>query len=184
MRVETYFGKDLEKLEVTRVEPNVAFLSVDDVPVLFDNMYLLDVEDRDLMLLLFMSHKKQEEIGNLFNVTQEAVSYQIKKLRTRIRFIKRLRSVQPYVILFFDYAFDTLKIPEHFVESAVLMFFTTSQTASARVLGVNQATVRYRFGAFIKQIRGVDFPKKIRCVARYMRGLQQYHNKVMRIRRN
>jgi len=185
VKIESFYGKELERLDVQRIEPKVSaiFSSVEDLKLLFDNMYLLDAEDRDLMLLLFICQKRQEDIGVLFDVTQEAVSYQMKKLRSRIRFIKRLRSVQPQVDEFFEFVVGTSDIPVHFIESAALMFFTTSQTISARILGVNQATVRYRFSSFVDAMKKIAVPKRFRKIAKYVKGLQKYHNRVKRIRR-
>ena len=183
MKIENYYGKELERLDVGRVEyrEDTEFTD-EDFPILFDHMYLLDPEDRDLMLLIYVNRKRQEDIGKLFGVTQEAVSYQVKKLRSRIKFIKKLREIQPHVAGFFDHV-KGLGIPAHFVETAALMFFTTSQTASARVLGVKQATVRYRYRTFIGMLEGVKIPKRFARITRYLKGLLKYHNRVKRIRR-
>ena len=180
------FGKKLENMQIERIPPKVEsspVLNVYDLPILVEYMHMLEDGDKDLMFLIFMGDKKQEDIGAMFGVTQEAVSYQIAQLKKRVRFIRRMKSAQKHVDKFLDFIQSKYNVSGALLEVAVLMFFTTSQTASAEILGINQAVVRYRFLLFLQQLERMELPTKFDVVKKFFLRMKKNHNMTRRIRR-
>jgi len=184
------FGKSLERMKVRRICPKPEsgpVLSIYDLPILLKYMYLLEDEDRDLMLLIFISGKRQEDIGRIFGITQEAVSYQVTKLKRRVRYIRAMQSVQNVLDRFFEYLMTEhgTELGSEVLETALLVFYTTSQTVSASMLGTSQAVVRHRFIRFVEYLNEIqDLPNAFENARKFFAGIQRRYNATRRIGRS
>lgn len=103
--------------------------------------YLPDVE-ADYIRLYYFRDKKQVDIAEIFDVTQAAVSYRIKRGKERLKFILDMPDLskdEVYEILKDE--MNNEKDPKIFRE----MYATSCQTEVADRLDLGQGCVRHRF---------------------------------------
>jgi len=106
----------------------------------------LPKREQDLLFMHFIMRKKQTELGVIFNRTQAAVSYRIKKAIRRLQFLVSLPPVdEPMIrsdlgIIFSDADLDIM----------CGMYRHTCQTQVAKDLNSNQCFIRHRFHKNIK----------------------------------
>jgi hypothetical protein len=106
----------------------------------------LPKREQDLLFMHFIMRKKQTELGIIFNRTQAAISYRIKKAIRRLQFLLSLPPVDEEMIR------KDLSIifSQHDIEIMCGMFKHTCQTQVAKDLGSNQCFIRHRFHKNIK----------------------------------
>jgi hypothetical protein len=127
--------------------------SPEDIAAAFEalqpHLERLPKREQDLLFMHFIMKKKQTELGIIFNRTQAAISYRIKKAITRLKFLLSLPEVGEE-----DIRRDLSGLfKAQDIEIMVGMFRHTCQTQVARDLGSNQCFIRHRFH---KNIRILD----------------------------
>lgn len=105
---------------------------------------LLDIippKEADYIDLYFVRRKKQAEIAEMFNVSQAAVSYRLKRGLNRIRFLLMVPLVKE------DEMREDLKalFPPIDINILVGLWETTCQSEVAAQLQLTQGRVRHRF---------------------------------------
>ena len=123
--------------------------------------YLVRIPKReqDLLYMHYVMKKTQVELGCIFNRTQAAISYRIKKAVTRLQFLMDIPEVDVE-----DIRRDLAPIfEEHDMDVMVGMFVHTCQTQVAadlrKKLGpeydktINQSYVRHKFRKNIKTLK-------------------------------
>jgi len=109
----------------------------------------LPKREQDLLFMHFIMRKKQTELGIIFNRTQAAISYRIKKAICRLKFLLSLPLVSED-----DIERDLADVfDENDIAIMLGMFRHTCQTQVARDLGSNQCFIRHRFHKNIKILR-------------------------------
>jgi DNA-directed RNA polymerase specialized sigma subunit len=115
----------------------------------------LNEKDRDILFLIFVSSKKQKDVQRIIERSQPSLCYDIKRIRMRLKFIFYLHSV-------FDIFEDFVcrRGIEYFTseerEILTLMFYTSSFTLTAKIMGISQVRVRY---AYDKCLRRLEYLK-------------------------
>jgi hypothetical protein len=158
MRKVKYYGKLLEELKLGTKEEHQerlpTVLTEDDVPFLSDIFNFLNNKDKDILYLIFISGKTQTDLVRILHRSQPSLSYDIKRIKDRVRFICYLHSQ-------FGTFMDWLKrAPEHFCPEEVmvltLMYYTTSFSQSSRVSRLKPTRIRYIFDKSLKRLKEVD----------------------------
>ena len=109
----------------------------------------LPQREQDLLFMHFIMRKKQTELGLIFNRTQAAISYRIKKAIERLQFLMSIPDVDED-----DIRRDLAEIfGEEDLAIMVGMFHHTCQTQVARDLGSNQCFIRHRFHKNIRTLK-------------------------------
>jgi uncharacterized protein (DUF302 family) len=103
----------------------------------------LNEKDRDILFLVFCSGKKQKEVETIIKRSQPSLCYDIKRIRRRVRFISYLNSVLDVFISFVESKHPDFGPFE--MDVLTLMFYTSSFTVTAEVIGCSQVKVRYSF---------------------------------------
>jgi hypothetical protein len=109
----------------------------------------LPKREQDLLFMHYVLRKKQTELGMIFNRTQAAISYRIRKAVVRIRFLVDLPDVTEDEIrrdltgIFSDFDLNLM----------VGMWRHTCQTQVAKDLGSDQCTIRHRFYKNIRLLK-------------------------------
>lgn len=154
MRVH-YYGKLLEELKLSSkqdvIDSAPIVLSEDDVPQLTSIFNFLNNKDRDILFLIFVSAKTQTDIVNILHRSQPSLSYDIRRIKERIRFICYLHS-------FFSDFIEWLQAGASDYQSEqvivlTLMYFTTSFSQSSRVSGIKPTRIRYIFDKSLTQLQ-------------------------------
>lgn len=147
MRKIKYYGKLLEDLKLgtkeDQIEKMPVVLTENDVPYLSDIFNFLNNKDKDILYLIFVSGKTQTDLVRMLHRSQPSLSYDIKRIKQRVRFICYLHS---QFSVFVDWLRDKSQTftPEE-VMVLTLMYYTTSFSQSSRVSKLKPTRIRYVF---------------------------------------
>jgi len=137
-------GKSVEVIKGGRAEQTVApKFTVDEVRSFGPVFGFLNDKDRDILYLIFVSCKKQKDVQAVLKRSQPSLCYDIKRIRKRLKFIFYLHSVFDIFINFLTFDSSEFTMMER--DILTLMFYTSSFTMTAKVLGVSQVMVRYAY---------------------------------------
>lgn len=120
----------------------------------FSILNLLNDKDRDILYLIFVSKKKQKEVQKILGRSQPSLCYDIRRIRERVRFIVYLKQV-------FDIYMDFLERNKEeyeplMLQTLTLMYYTTSFTLTAKVLGCHQMLVRSLFEKALRRMKALQ----------------------------
>jgi DNA-directed RNA polymerase specialized sigma24 family protein len=121
----------------------------------------LPEKEEDIIRLYYVNGKKQSDIAHIFGMTQAAVSYRLKRAKSRLCFYLTVPELTE------DQIRDALT--PHFAESdvniLVLMHRTTCQSEVAKMLGLTQGRVRHRFFRSVEQLKTLSekIPSLVPC---------------------
>ena len=158
MRKIKYYGKLLDELNLGSKEdqqeriPTV--LTEDDFPFLSDIFNFLNNKDKDILYLIFISGKTQTDLVRILHRSQPSLSYDIKRIKDRVRFICYLHSQFGTFIKWLKNATDNFSPEEVMV--LTLMYYTTSFSQSSRVSRLKPTRIRYIFDKALKRLEEVD----------------------------
>lgn len=105
-------------------------------------LHRLPDREADLVHLYYFCNKKQTDIAEIFNVTQAAVSYRLKRALERIQFLIEMPNVTREEI------YEDLKLIMPSELDALIfveMFETSCQSEAANRLSLSQGRVRHKF---------------------------------------
>lgn len=146
-------GNHIERVTGPNREGGIASkpkFTVEQLKAFRSVLSLLNAKDRDILYLIFVSGKKQKDVQEILGRSQPSLCYDIKRIRKRLRFIFYLDSVFD---IFLEFVADPPEIFEPIeVEVMLLMFYTSSFTATSDVLGVSQVKVRYSFDRCLRKL--------------------------------
>lgn len=112
--------------------------------------HLLPKREVDMLEMSYLDKKDQMSIGKIFNVSQGDVSYRIRRVAQRVRFLMSLPEVDMAKM-----RADLLDILDaEKTEILFLLLECTSQSKVGEKLGLSQGKVRHRY------IRAIDMIKK------------------------
>jgi DNA-directed RNA polymerase specialized sigma subunit len=148
----TCIGKSVENLgSQNKNEESVSsYLTVDQVRSFKPIFCFLNGKDRDILYLIFVSKKKQKEVQSILQRSQPSLCYDIKRIRRRLRFIFYLNSVFDIFLDFVQTHSDKFTSEE--MEIFTLMFYSSSFTQTAEVMGISQVRVRYTYDKCIQRL--------------------------------
>lgn len=128
-----------EEGEETNFESFLTPENFEKVALLLDR---IPQREADLLYLYFIEKKRQQDIAQIFDVTQAAVSYRLDRGLKRIKFLLDLPNVTSE-----EMARDLPLVPFKEIDVSILigMWETTCQSEVAKTLNLTQGRVRHRF---------------------------------------
>jgi hypothetical protein len=151
----SYYGKLLEELKLTSREETIntspMILTEHDVPNLTSILNFLNNKDKDILFLIFISDKTQTDIVHILRRSQPSLSYDIGRIKKRIRFICYLHSFFPQFIEWLTQRSGHYNSEQVMVFT--MMYFTTSFSQSSRVSGLKPTRIRYIFDKTLIQFK-------------------------------
>lgn len=98
--------------------------------------------EADLVRLYYFKQKRQTDIAEIFNITQAAVSYRLKRALSRIKFLVSLPDATKQ-----DIYREMLHVLPTKLDAQIFaeMYETTCQSEVSRVLEISQGRVRHRY---------------------------------------
>lgn len=155
MRIK-YVGKQIEYVRSRETNYQVLpQLSAEHLRLFKPILAFLNTKDRDILYLIFVSGKKQNDVKRILGRSQSSLCYDIKKIRQRLKFIFYIQSM-------FDVFLEFLNSPQaatftsEELEVMTLMFYTSSFTVAANVMGLSQVRVRYIFNRCVLKLKGLQ----------------------------
>jgi len=113
-------------------------------------LHMLPAREADFVELYFFKHLKQTDIAILYRVSQPTVCYRLQRAVERIKYLiaiphlsqeKIKKDLQPFLKNQVD------------IDIMALMYLTTCQSETAKLLGVTQGLIRHRFLRSIKTLK-------------------------------
>lgn len=176
-----YIGDYIEQLS-SGSEDDIVKFEIDDIKKNSELFRLLNDKDRDVLYLIFVSNKKQKAVQEILGRSQPLLCYDIKRIKERVRFIAYLRSVFDILIDFIENDYEKLlaeteDLEKNTIDILISMFFTTSYTHTAKILGLPQIFVRYKFEQVLKVLK----EKKIWHIYEIFYVIYNNKNKIKRL---
>jgi len=152
---ETSVGRCIENMENRKSEEAVSqYLSVEQVRSYKHLFCFLNGKDRDILYLIFVSRKKQNEVRAILQRSQPSLCYDIKRIRRRLKFIKYINEVFDIFIDFIQ-NHSSAFLPEE-LDILTLMFYSSSFTQTADVLSISPVRVRYAFDKCVRRMEELE----------------------------
>jgi hypothetical protein len=146
-------GNQIESLRPGSGEERVLpYFSVEQVRAFRSIFGFLNDKDRDILYLIFVSRKKQKDVQKILKRSQPSLCYDIKRIRSRLRYIFYIHSVFDIFVRFIEEKSQYFTPAE--MEILTLMFYTSSFTMTSETMGLSQVRTRY---AFNKCLRRMEF---------------------------
>lgn len=112
--------------------------------------HLLPAREADFIELYFFKELKQTDIAILYNVSQPTVCYRLQRAVERIKYLLSIPHLTQEILETDLKAF----LPNDLdVKIMCLMYETTCQSETAKMLGVTQGLIRHRFLRSIKTLK-------------------------------
>lgn len=154
MRIR-YIGHNIETIRNTRYEvADIPKFTADQVKDFRPVFRFLNDKDRDILYLIFVARKKQSAVERILSRSQPSLCYDIKRIRKRLQFICYLQSVFDIYLDFLQE--KALNYTDEELEIMTLMFYSTSLTQTARLMGMPQIRVRYRFDKILRKMEKLE----------------------------
>lgn len=149
-------GKGIENLKDEERPEGLTsqFFTVEQVRNFKPLLCFLNGKDRDILYLVFVSRKKQKEVQSILGRSQPSLCYDIKRIRRRLRFIAYLNSVFDIFMEFIHLRAGDFS-PEE-METLTMMFYTSSFTQAAEVMGVSHVRIRYVYDKCIRRMEEME----------------------------
>lgn len=148
MRIK-YIGNYIEHLKNDSFV-DYCYFDVDAIKNNSSVFKYLNNKDRDILLLIFASKKKQKAVQRIMSRSQPSLVYDIKRIKERVEFIAYLRKVYD---VFRDFLlYRSCEYSDFTINVLILMYYTSSYTHSANVLNCPQIYVRNVFEKSLKQM--------------------------------
>jgi len=158
MRKVKYYGKLLEDLELGTKEDHLekipVVLTENDVPYMSDIFNFLNNKDKDILYLIFISGKTQTDLVRMLHRSQPSLSYDIKRIKQRVRFICYLHSQFSSFMKWLKERSEVYTPEEVMV--LTLMYYTTSFSQSSRVSKLKPTRIRYVFDKALVNLQNDD----------------------------
>jgi len=148
----SYIGDRVENARTcNNIEDRVLpYFSVEQVLAFRSIFGFLNDKDRDILYLIFVSRKKQKDVQRILNRSQPSLCYDIKRIRRRLRYIFYIHSVFDIFIRFIEEKSKYFTQDE--MEILTLMFYTSSFTMTAEMMGFSQVRTRYAYNKCLRKM--------------------------------
>ena len=147
-----YIGQKVENLRSKKIEDEgiLPYFSVEQVNAFRTIFGFLNDKDRDILYLIFVSRKKQKDVQKILNRSQPSLCYDIKRIRRRLKYIFYIHSVFDLFVSFIENKRDYFTQEE--LEILTLMFYTSSFTMTADIVGASQVRIRYLYNKCLRRM--------------------------------
>jgi hypothetical protein len=155
--IVSYIGQQVENIRpgTSNTEEGVLpYLSVDQVRAFRSVFGFLNDKDRDILYLIFVSRKKQNDVQRIMGRSQPSLCYDIKRIRLRLRYIFYIHSVFDIFVRFVQEKASYFT-PEE-IEILTLMFYTSSFTVTADMMKLSQVRTRYAYNKCLRRMEALE----------------------------
>lgn len=112
-------------------------------------------KDMDIILLYFLSKKRQDEIMRILDKTQPAISYDVTRIKKQIEFVMRVvEFVDDFIVFIVD---ENIKLNTHERELLTVFFYSTSIIKTSKILGQNHITCRTHINNTINKLKELGY---------------------------
>lgn len=131
----------------------VPHFSPDQVRTFKPIFTFLNDKDVDILYLIFVSGKRQMDVTRILKRTQSSLAYDLKRIRRRLKFIHYLHEVFDIFLDFVRRERESDCFTSEELGILTLMFYTSSYSLTARVIGSTPTRVR---NTYVKCIRRME----------------------------
>ena len=129
----------------------------------------LPEKEADYIRLYYFRDKKQVDIAKIFDVTQAAVSYRIKRGKERLKFLLDMPDMDKSEV--YDLLIEIFESPRN-AKIFREMYETSCQTEVANRLGLGQGCVRHRFLKNLRYLGDILIEKYQNWISKFDENLK------------
>lgn len=138
---------------------------------------LFGKNDLDIIYLYFLSNKKQNDIVDILQKTQPAISYDVNRIKQQLQFVIRLVQKQDQFILFITD--QQLKLNLQQRQLLLVFFYSTSIVKTSRILGQNQITCRTRIRKAIQRLSSCGYNEMYQFFCYILQNLNKIKKQIV-----
>jgi len=137
---------------------------------------LFGLKDMDMIYLYFLSEKRQQDIKNITQKTQPAVSYDVSRIKKQMDFVINIISSFDEFIAFIIRPDNGLKKIER--ELLLVFFYSTSIVKTSKILGFGQISCRVKILRAIKRVKELGHERMYELLDYIAKNLNQIKKSV------
>jgi predicted transcriptional regulator len=116
---------------------------------------LFGKKDMDIILLYFLSKKRQDELMQILEKTQPAISYDVSRIRKQIEYVMRVvEFIDEFIVFIVD---ENIELNTHEKELLTVFFYSTSIIKTSKILNQNHITCRTHINNTINKLKDLGY---------------------------
>lgn len=116
---------------------------------------LFGKKDMDIILLYFLSKKRQDELMQILEKTQPAISYDVSRIRKQIEYVMRVvEFIDEFIVFIVD---ENTELNTHEKELLTVFFYSTSIIKTSKILNQNHITCRTHINNTINKLKDLGY---------------------------
>lgn len=144
-----------DEVEIIELSDSSAFSNCDICEHLGSYFHFFGSRDMDIIFLYFLSKKRQEELVDILEKTQPAISYDVNRIRHQIDFVVKMVSFVDAFVFFIVDENNGLTTREK--EILIALFFSNSLLKTSKILGMNNITCRSHIFLTIRKLKQLGY---------------------------
>lgn len=133
-------------------------------------------KDMDIILLYFLSHKRQDEIMKILDKTQPAISYDVTRIKRQIEYVMRVvEFVDDFIAFIVD---ENVKLNTHERELLTVFFYSTSIIKTSKILNQNHITCRTHINNTINKLKELGYMEQYEFFAYLLENLNKVKKQI------
>lgn len=133
-------------------------------------------KDMDIILLYFLSHKRQDEIMKILDKTQPAISYDVTRIKKQIEYVMRVvEFVDDFIMFIVD---EHVKLNTHERELLTVFFYSTSIIKTSKILNQNHITCRTHINNTINKLKELGYMEQYKFFTYLLNNLNKVKKQI------
>lgn len=133
-------------------------------------------KDMDIILLYFLSHKRQDEIMKILDKTQPAISYDVTRIKRQIEYVMRVvEFVDDFIAFIVN---ENVKLNTHERELLTVFFYSTSIIKTSKILNQNHITCRTHINNTINKLKELGYMEQYEFFAYLLENLNKVKKQI------
>lgn len=133
-------------------------------------------KDMDIILLYFLSRKRQDEIMKILDKTQPAISYDVTRIKKQIEYVMRVvEFVDDFIVFIID---ENIKLNTHERELLTVFFYSTSIIKTSKILNQNHITCRTHINNTINKLKDLGYNEQYEFFSYLLENLNKIKKQI------
>ena len=133
-------------------------------------------KDMDIILLYFLSRKRQDEIMKILDKTQPAISYDVTRIKKQIEYVMRVvEFVDDFIVFIID---ENVKLNTHERELLTVFFYSTSIIKTSKILNQNHITCRTHINNTINKLKDLGYKEQYEFFSYLLENLNKIKKQI------
>lgn len=137
---------------------------------------LFGKKDMDIILLYFLSKKRQDELMQILEKTQPAISYDVSRIRKQIEYVMRVvEFIDEFIVFIVD---ENIELNTHEKELLTVFFYSTSIIKTSKILNQNHITCRTHINNTINKLKDLGYNEQYEFFSYMLNNLNKIKKQI------